>query len=142
MGPVPKADGTMCLCSDYKVTINPVLKWTSFQYLHQRTNLQPWRGGGGGGEKFTKLDQQVVLEPASHKYVTINTYKGLHQYTRLPFGVASASTLFQQIMETVLQGIWGVVVYLNDIFILGRTEREHINNLQEVLQRKKKWVET
>ena len=63
-----------------------------------------------GGKKFTKLDlshayQQVELEPGSRKYVTINTHKGLYQYTRLPFGVASAPAVFQQIMEKLLHGI-------------------------------------
>ena len=70
-----------------------------------------------GGQAFTKLDlsqayQQVTLEPDSCKYVTINTHRGLYQYKRLPFGVASAPAMFQEIMEKILQGIPGVVVYV------------------------------
>ena len=42
-----------------------------------------------GGKKFTKLDlshtcQQVLLKPESRKYVTVNTHKGLYQYSKLP----------------------------------------------------------
>ena len=53
-----------------------------------------------GGISFSKLDlahayQQIKLEEESRKYVTINTHKGLFQYTRLPFGVASAPAVFQ-----------------------------------------------
>ena len=63
-----------------------------------------------GGKTFTKLDlahayQQVELEKDSRKFVTINTHKGLFEYTRLPFGVASAPALFQRTMENLLQGV-------------------------------------
>ena len=52
-----------------------------------------------GGKKFSKLDlsqayQQMVLDPSDRKYTTINTHLGLFQYTRLPFGIASARQLF------------------------------------------------
>ena len=38
-------------------------------------------------------------------------------------------------MEILLQGISGVVVYLDDILILGSTEEEHLAALDEVLNR-------
>jgi len=52
-----------------------------------------------GGQKFSKLDlsqasQQMLLHP-DWKYTTINTHLGLFQYTRLPFGIASAPAIFQ-----------------------------------------------
>ena len=69
------------------------------------------------------------------KYVTVNTQKGLYQYTRLPFGVASAPSIFQRTMDSLLQGIPKVCIYLDDILITGATEAEHLHNLQEVLNR-------
>ena len=38
-------------------------------------------------------------------------------------------------MESVLQGIPGVMVYLDDIFVAGKNEEEHLNRLDVVLQR-------
>ena len=43
----------------------------------------------------------------------INTHKGLYQFNRLPYGVSSVLGIFQQVMESVLQGIPGVMVYLD-----------------------------
>ena len=36
-------------------------------------------------------------------------------------------------METLLQAIPGVVVYLDDILITGRNEQQHLSNLDKVL---------
>ena len=52
-----------------------------------------------GGQKFSKLDlshayQQILLDDDSQSFVTINTHLGLFQYTRVPFGIASAPALF------------------------------------------------
>ena len=67
--------------------------------------------------------------------MTINTLKGLFEYTRLPFGVSSAPALFQRTMENLLQGLKHVCVYLDDILVTGTTERDHLDNLGEVLKR-------
>ena len=92
------------------------------------------------GKRFSTLDlshayQQVPLEVESRKYVVVNTHRGLFQYTRLPFGVSSATGIFQRVMENLLQGIKGVVVYLDDILVTGRSEEDHLRALEEVLRR-------
>jgi hypothetical protein len=78
---------------------------------------------------------QVPLDEQSQQYVTINTHKGLFRYTRLPFGIASAPSIFQRVMENLLQGIPRFCVYLDDILVTGATEQEHLANLVQVLQR-------
>ena len=74
----------------------------------------------------------MPLKEASRDLVTINTHKGLYRYTRLPFGVASAPSIFQRVMDTVLQGLQKVVCYLDYILITGSTEEEHLHNLEAV----------
>ena len=46
---------------------------------------------------------QLPLAEASKEFLTINTHKGLYQYNRLPFGVASAPAIVQCTMETLLR---------------------------------------
>ena len=80
----------------------------------------------------------MALNPESRKYVTITTHQGLYQYTRLPFGIASASALFQRTMDSILQGIPHVQFYIDDILVTGQNDDEHIASLEEVLKRLQK----
>ena len=42
-------------------------------------------------------------------------------------------------MEQTLQGTQGVVCYLDDLLITGRSPQKHWNRVEEVLQRLNKW---
>ena len=94
------------------------------------------------GKAFTKIDlsqayQQMQLEESSAQYLTINTHTGMYQYTRLPFGVASVPAIFQRAMDMILQGIDGVICYIDDILVTGITDEQHLERLDEVLKRLK-----
>ena len=136
---VPKKEGKIRICGDYKVTINQAL--TVDQYpLPKPEDLFATLAKG---KRFSTLDLsqaylQLQLDDSSMPYVTINTHQGLYQYTRLPFGVAFAPALFQRLMETILQGIPRVVCYIDDILVTGENEEEHLRNLEEVFSRLEK----
>ena len=49
--------------------------------------------------------------------------------------MASAPAIFQKVMDTILQGISGVICYIDDILVTGASEDEHLHNLEEVLKR-------
>ena len=137
---VPKTDGRVRICGDYKVTINPVLEVDHYPL----PTPEDLFATVAGTKCFSKLDlshayQQIELEPASRRYVTVSTHRGLYQYRRLPFGVSSAPAVFQQLMEQALQGIQGVVCYLDDLLISGMSPQEHWNKVEEVLHRLDEW---
>ena len=81
--------------------------------------------------------QQILLDEDSREYVTINTHKGLYRPSRLPFGVASASAIFQSKIEQVLQDIPMVVCRVDAILVSGKNDQDHLKNLNEVLTRLK-----
>ena len=96
-----------------------------------------------GGKIFSKLDLsqaylQLPVNEESNSYLTINTHQGLFVYNRLPFGVASASAIFRQLMDTILQGILGVTCYIGDILVSSTNEESHLHTLEEVLTRLEK----
>ena len=76
-----------------------------------------------------------MLDEESKDIVTIDTHKGLYKVNCLPFGVASAPSLFQHIMENILQGLARVSVYIDNILLTGKTTEEHLANLEAVLSR-------
>ena len=133
---VPKGNGQLRLCGDYKVTVKPVPMVDKYP-LPKPEDLM---SNLAGGIRFSKLDLsqaylQIVLDQDSRKYVTVNTHMGLYQYTRVLFGIAPAPALFQCNMDTILQGIPNTICYLDDILVTGTSTEAHLNNLTKVLKR-------
>ena len=92
------------------------------------------------GTEFTKLDlsqayQQLELDEEAQTYTNINTHKGFFRYKRLPFGISSAPGIFQRTMESLLQGIPHVAVWIDDILVVGKTRKDHLKHSKEVLAR-------
>ena len=124
------------ICGDFKVTVNPV----SQLHRYPIPKIEDIFATLEGGKTFTKLDlsqayQQLKLDAESQKYLVINTHKGLFRYTRLPFGISSAPGIFQKAMETLLQRIPHVTVYIDDILITGENDVDHLQTLETVLER-------
>ncbi|KAK3747895.1 hypothetical protein QZH41_001360 [Actinostola sp. cb2023] len=134
--PVVKSDGTIRLCGDYKLTVNKVSTLDAYPI----PKIDDLYTKLAGGKTFTELDlshayEQMLLDDDSKQNVTINTHQGLYRYNRLPYGVSSTPGIFQRTMETLLQGIPCVGVFLDNILITGRTEEEHLRNINETLKR-------
>ena len=134
--PVPKKDGSVRLCGDYKITVNPELQ--AEQYPLPR--IEDIFANLAGGQKFSKIDlrqayHQIEMEEDSKKYLTINTHMGLFQYNRLVFGITSAPAIWQRTIDQVLEGTSGTSCILDDMIITGKNDDEHLANLEEVLRR-------
>lgn len=134
---VPKKEGDkLRLCGDFKVTVNPVLKMDHYP-LPQPEELFT---SVCDGKVFCVLDlssayQQVVLSEESRRILTVNTHKGLYQFNRLPYGIASAPALFQALMDKVLIGIKNVGCYIDDVIIAGKDVNECYKTFDIVLKR-------
>lgn len=134
--PILKSDGSIRVCGDYKITLNPNLE--NFHYPLPR--IQDLFNELKGGKYFTKFDmgsayQQMLLDDAAKMLTTISTHLGLFAYNRLPFGIKTAPSIFQLMMEKLLIGLEGVTSFLDDILITGSTESEHLSRIEQVLRR-------
>ena len=134
--PVVKDDGSIRLCGDYKLTVNRA----SQDDQYPLPNVEDMFATLTGGKTFTKLDlrhayAQVPLDDTSKVYTTINTPLGLFRYNRMPFGVSSAPSCFQRIIEGTLQGIPHTLARVDDILVTGENDDEHLANLTAVLSR-------
>lgn len=88
---VPKPDGTVRHCGDYRTTVNQATHTEQFPI----PTVEEIRSRLAGREKFSKIDlkcayQQMLLDKKAQELCMINTHKGLFRYTRLPFGISSS----------------------------------------------------
>ena len=81
---------------------------------------------------------QVKLAKDSSKLATFNTPFGRYSYTRLPFGIASAPEVFQNVMFHLFQDIEGVEVIVDDLVVWGENVEQHDERLRQVLDRCRK----
>ena len=132
---VVKPDGSLRLCGDYKVSVN---KWAEVGTYPLPTVQDLF--AKIKGKVFSKLDLsqaylQCELTEESKKLLVINTSRGLLQPERLPYGVSQAPELFQKVMDQALQGLEGVLVYLDDILVASSSVEEHKKDLCKVMER-------
>ena len=95
-----------------------------------------------GKSIFSILDKkdgywQIKLDKPSSKLCTFNMPWGWFRFLRLPFGIKSASKVFQQKNCETFSDIPGVYVIADDMIIAASSEREHDEILQKVMERAK-----
>ena len=93
-----------------------------------------------GATTFSKIDAnsgfwQIPLEVESRLLTTFITPQGRYCFNKLPFGIASASELFQRRMSKILSGLPGVLCHMDDVLIFRTSQTEHDDRLTSVLQR-------
>ena len=82
---------------------------------------------------------QLKLDRPPQDLLVVNTHKGLYRYKNLVYGVASALGIFQQTMDTILQGIPKTCCYLDDILCQGSSLEDCVQTVRSVLARLNKF---
>ncbi|XP_053691045.1 uncharacterized protein K02A2.6-like [Sabethes cyaneus] len=93
-----------------------------------------------GCRLFSKIDlnnafHQLELHPDSRDITTFVTTKAYYRFKRLMFGMNCAAEIFQRELERILKNLDGVVNFIDDIVVFGRTMAEHNQRLAAVMRR-------
>ncbi|XP_030846949.1 uncharacterized protein K02A2.6-like [Strongylocentrotus purpuratus] len=135
MVPVPKPSGAIRICVDL-TQLNKAVE----REVHPMASVDESLAKLGKGTIFTKLDAdsgfwQLPLDEESKLLTTFITPFGRFCFNKLPFGISSAPEIFQHTMSGILEGLEGVIYYMDDVLIHGATTAEHDTRVRAVLQR-------
>ena len=125
---VPKPDGSMRLCVDYR-QLNKLTIANKYP-LPLMTEL---RDRVAGATIFTNPDLKdgshfLQIKEGDEWKAAFRTRYGHYEYKVMPFGLVNAPATFQAMINTILRKFLdhGVVVYLDDILIYSKNEEEHV----------------
>ena len=134
---VQKKDKSWRFCVDYR-KLNEVSQKDAYPLPRIDDSLDAL----GGSKLFSTLDLtsgywQVELDEDAKEKSAFATRTGLWQWNVLPFGLTSAPSTFERLMETVLRGLhWRtLLIYLDDIIVFSKDLDSHLERLGEVFTR-------
>ena len=94
-----------------------------------------------GYKVFSSLDLRSgyshigLKELAKPKSAFVLSSLGKYQFNRVPFGLAQTPAYFQKLINDVLKGCNFAMGYLDDIIIYSRSDKEHLEHLEEIFTR-------
>ena len=83
--------------------------------------------------KKVEINTKIPLTEESKDITAFITPDGLYRFTRVPYGLASASSLFQRMMHVIFKDVKGVLYFQDDILIYATSQIEHDRILRTVL---------
>jgi len=137
---VPKPDGMLRLCVDYrglnKITIKNKYLLPLMRELSSRL---------GKANIFTKLDLNndyylIRMTEGEEWKTTFKSRYCLYEYTVMPFGLWNGPSPFQSMIKDVFRDMLdvGVIAYMNNILIYTETGEEHVALVTRVMERLRK----
>ena len=128
---VPKCDGGKCLVTDYRA-LNKVMR----KFFWPMPKVEDIFSQLKGGKHFSILDLQagyhhIPLDDASIPTTAFTSPFGKYEYLKVLFGLAKASTYFQELMNKVLKDLPFIIAYLDDIIIFSKTTEEYLKYLYQ-----------
>jgi hypothetical protein len=134
---VKKKDGSLRLCEDYRplnaVTIKNKYPLPRIDVLFDQL---------AGAKVFSKIDHrsgyhQIKIRPCDIPKTAFSTRYGLYEFLVMSFGLTNAPAYFMYLMNSVFMNELdnSIVVFIGDILIYSKNEKEHAKHLRIVLQR-------
>ena len=139
------------LCVDYRKVnaLQPEVKrtdkGTGCLSLYPLPKIDEMFSKLGGARIFSTIDLRsgyyhIGLTRESRAKSAFVVPMGKWQFKRTPFGLSQAPAYFQLLIDQVLMGCSGFAMgYLDDIIIFSKTEEEHLQHLEEIFIRLRKF---
>jgi len=134
---VKKKDGSLRCCVDYR-QLNDLTTKDAYPLPRTDACLDTFAGASW----FTTLDMrssfhQVELEEKDRDKTAFICREGAFRFVTTPFGLCNAGATFQRLMDIVMSGLnfEACLVYLDDVIIFSSTVSQHLERLQQVLDR-------
>ena len=132
---VEKPNGDLRLCIDPR-PLNKAIK----RQHHKMPTTDEVLAEMADAKVFSKVDAssgywQIKVTEESSNLLTFTTPWGRYKFLRLPFGIHSASEVFQVEVGNIIAGLKGCKNLQDDIIIWGRNKEEHDENLRKVMDR-------
>ena len=132
---VPKANGKLRMCIDYRAVNDRTLK-----DKYNLPNIEQIIEMLSGSKYFTTLDlaqgyHQCRLQEEDIPMTAFRSLFGSYEWLVLGFGLTNAVPTFMRMMNNVLQEYIGkfAMCFIDDVIIFSKTEKEHEEQLQQVL---------
>ena len=135
---VPKPGNDFRLCFDYR-KVNKITKTDTYPLPRVGDCIDRV----GNAKFLTKIDlmkgyYQVPLSERAKAISAFVTPDGLYECKVIPFGIKNAASTFQRMINMVIKGMKGIVVYIDGVIIFSDTWEEHLKQLKyffEALQK-------
>lgn len=95
----------------------------------------------GDSKFFSKIDMesgfhQILIEEKDREKTAFSVNGAKYQFTRMPFGLKNAPSIFQRAIDDVLRPFIGkfAYVYMDDVIIFSKTESEHLDHITKIVE--------
>jgi hypothetical protein len=133
---VKKKDGSLRMCVDYRplnaVTIKNKYPLPQIDVLFDQF---------AGAKVFSEIDlcsgyHQIKIRPSEFPKTTFSTRYGLYEFLVMSFGLTNAPAYFMYLVNSMFMTELDkfVVVFIDDILIYSKSEKEHAKHLRVVLR--------
>ena len=128
---VKKKDGSSRLCVDYRQ-----LNKMTIKNKYQLPRIDDLMDQQHGSSVFSKIDlwsgyHQILVKADDVQKMAFRSRYGHYEYVVMPFGVTNAPVVFMDYMNWIFRPFLDkfVVVFIDDILIYSKTQKEHAEHL-------------